>query len=66
MSGRQLSQYFDKGAKRMNGEVLHYRVEEAEPTLPSAQELRELDRAIARFWERRRNRKTFLQKPVDT
>jgi hypothetical protein len=61
ISREQFSDYFDKGAKRMNREVLHYRVEEAEPALPSAAELRELDRAIARFWERRRRLKTFLK-----
>jgi hypothetical protein len=62
ISGRQLNQYFDKGAKRHNGEVLHYRVEVAEPAFPTEAELREMDRAIARFWARRKRLKSFLKK----
>lgn len=61
-SGNHLAQYFDKGAKRMNREVLHYRREEAEPLLPSAEDLREIDRAIARFWKLRRPRKSSHKK----
>jgi hypothetical protein len=66
ISGRQLSQYFDKGAKRHNGEVLHYRIEVAEPTFPTEAELREMDRAIARFWARRKRLKNSRKKTVDT
>lgn len=66
ISREQFSEYFDKGAKRMNREVLHYRIEHAEPDFPSAQELREMDRAIARFWERRRRLKLPTKKTVDT
>jgi hypothetical protein len=62
ISREQFSEYFDKGAKRMNREVLHYRIEAAEPELPTAAELRQMDRAIARFWERRRRLKHFPKK----
>jgi hypothetical protein len=66
ISGRQLSQYFDRGAKRHNGEVLHYRIEVAEPEFPTEAELREMDRAIARFWARRKRLKIAQKKTVDT
>jgi hypothetical protein len=35
ISPQQFSEFFDKGAKRMNREVLHYRIEAAEPHWPS-------------------------------
>jgi hypothetical protein len=66
ISREQFSEYFDKGAKRMNGEVLHYRIEHAEPEFPTEAELREMDRAIARFWARRRALKNSRKLSVDT
>jgi hypothetical protein len=66
ISPQQFSEFFDKGAKRMNREVLHYRIEHAEPEFPSPAELREMDRAIARFWARRRSLKNSSKLSVDT
>ena len=51
---QQFSEYFDKGAKRMNREVLHYRIEEAEPCWPTDEDLRSVGKACDRWLAERK------------
>jgi hypothetical protein len=54
ISREQFSEYFDKGAKRMNREVLHYRIEEAEPCWPSDADLQAVGKACDRWLAKRK------------
>ena len=69
ISPEQFSEFFNKGAKRMNREVLHYRIEAAEPQWPSDADLKAVGEACDR-WLAERRRLTALKIPqkktVDT
>jgi hypothetical protein len=45
----KLNELFDKGARRMNREILSIRIENAQPYHPTTKELREIDQACNRF-----------------
>jgi hypothetical protein len=54
ISPQQFSEFFDKGAKRMNREVLHYRIEVAEPHWPSDADLKAVGEACDRWLAQRK------------